>query len=68
MIRTRIKPYHNSMICIDLFTEALEVRTDQVLLCSKVLYYIPTDLSRGKTKFFSSLQNSKAAPLYGAVW
>ena len=55
MIRTRIKPYHNSMICIDLFTEALEVRTDQVLLCSKVLYYIPTDLSRGKTKFFSSL-------------
>lgn len=45
MIRTRIKTHLKSMINIDLFTHSLEVRTDQVLLCSDILYYTSPRLS-----------------------
>ena len=57
MIRTRISPYIiKRMIIIDLFTRSLEVRTDQVLLCSEILYYIISDLSSPFSKYFASTQ------------
>ena len=63
MIRTRIKTHLKSMINIDLFTQSLEVRTDQVLLCSDILYYTSPRLS---SIFLKKPQKNASAPVMRA--